>query len=102
MKHVFQEFPWSIMRCLIGAFFFNYVLHGSLVRKKKMAAAMSCSVAKVRIKPIQPDRIRAAPPIAAPRAVPKVTKIVLIDIIVPRDSGACSRIKLVFAGKFMP
>ena len=40
--------------------------------------------------------------VAAPRAIPKATKIELIAIIVPRDSGACSRIKLVFAGKFMP
>jgi hypothetical protein len=73
-----------------------------LVRKKKMPAAMSCIAAKVRIKPVQSKAIRATPPRAVPNPIPKVMKIELIDIIVPRDSGACSRIKLVFAGKLMP
>ena len=67
-----------------------------------MAAAMSCNTANVRIEPIQPDIMSATPPRAVPRPIPKVTKIVLIDIIVPRDSGACSRIKPMPAGKFMP
>jgi len=59
-----------------------------------MPAAMKPNAAKARIKPTQPDRTRAPPPRAAPKANPKVTKILFIDIIVPRDSGACSRVKL--------
>ena len=60
---------------------------------------MICNNAKVRITPDQPDKTSAAPPIADPSPNSKVAKIVLIDIIVPRDSGACSRIRFVPAGK---
>ena len=63
---------------------------------------MSCMAANARIRPIHPDSMRATPPKAVPSPMPKVTNIELIDIIVPRDSGACSSIRLVFAGKLMP
>lgn len=56
----------------------------------------------MRIKPVQSYRTRAAPPRAVPRPIPKVTKTVLIDIMVPLDSGTCSRIRLVVAGKLVP
>ena len=59
---------------------------------------MSCNTAKVRITPVQLDKASAAPPSAAPSPNPEVTKIPFIDIIVPRDSGACSRVRFTLAG----
>ena len=82
--------------------YYSYNLHGSLVRKKKTAAAISCNKAKLKIKPTHPEKTRAIPPITVPMPSPIVIKIVLIDIIVPRDSGSCSSIKLVVAGKPKP
>ena len=76
-----------------------YVLHGSFARKRKIAAVVSCSAAKVRIKPVQSDMIRTRPPRAVPKPLPTIWKIVFIDIMVPLESGACSISKLVSAGK---
>ncbi len=39
---------------------------------------------------------------AVPNPSPRVTKSVLIDIIVPRDSGVCLRVKFMLPGKPMP
>jgi len=71
-----------------------YAWHGSFVRKKKMATEISCNATKERITPIQPDRTSAAPPTAAAIIIPEVVKIAIIAIMVPRDSGACSIVKL--------
>lgn len=59
-----------------------------------MATEISCNATKVRITPIQSDRTSATPPTAAAMIIPDVVNIDIIDIMVPRDSGDCSIVKL--------
>ena len=61
-----------------------------------MATEISCNVTKMKITPVHPDRTSAIPPTAAAMIIPDVVKIDIIDIIVPRDSGDCSIVKLTF------
>jgi len=70
---------------------------GSLVRKKNMAAAIRLIAQKVRTKPVHPIE-QVLPAYSGAQTQSGVIKMLFIDIIVPRDSGACSRTKLVPAG----
>ena len=47
-----------------------------------------------------PNRI--APPIPDPKAEPKLLAAEFKDIVVPRNLGTCSRVKLVVAGDLTP